>query len=224
MGKDTTEYEEGDDEEEGETEKDSNQNDDYENEGLDYDDQTIGKNKEPEVETVDSLSQSLKNLANLEGRESLYVEIPKVDLDKIIISHDTIYKSCQEHFAEMVTRDESIDNDIDDLSARFRLMHGKTVLEVDNEYNKFKRSAQKEVSYLVKEFECRKAASSYARASTSRTGVLDTTKLHTYRYNEDLFKKVTTLADGKNHGLVYILDWSGSVSYTHLTLQTIYSV
>jgi hypothetical protein len=40
---------------------------------------------------------------------------------------------------------------------------------------------------------------------------LDCTKLHTYKYNEDLFKKVTTLADGKNHGLVFILDWSGSM-------------
>jgi hypothetical protein len=64
----------------------------------------------------------------------------------------------------------------------------------------------------VKEFECRKAADSYARASTARTGVLDCTKLHTYKYNEDLFKKVTTLSDGKNHGLVFILDWSGSMS------------
>jgi hypothetical protein len=26
------------------------------------------------------------------------------------------------------------------------------------------------------------------------------------------FKKVTTLADGKNHGLVFVLDWSGSMS------------
>ena len=52
---------------------------------------------------------------------------------------------------------------------------------------------------------------SYARSTISRTGVLDTTKLHTYRYNEDLFKKVTTLADGKNHGLVFVLDWSGSM-------------
>jgi len=63
----------------------------------------------------------------------------------------------------------------------------------------------------VKEFECRKAADSYARASTARTGVLDCTKLHTYKYNEDLFRKVTTLADGKNHGLVFVLDWSGSM-------------
>ena len=67
------------------------------------------------------------------------------------------------------------------------------------------------MNYLVKEFECRKSADSYARATVSRTGVLDTAKLHTYRYNEDLFKKVTTLADGKNHGLIFILDWSGSM-------------
>ena len=77
--------------------------------------------------------------------------------------------------------------------------------DVDAEFAKFKKSAQKEVNYLVKEFECRKSADSYARATVSRTGVLDTAKLHTYRYNEDLFKKVTTLADGKNHGLVFVL-------------------
>ena len=82
---------------------------------------------------------------------------------------------------------------------------------VDLDFKKFKVSAQKEVNYLVKEFECKKSADSYARASTSRTGVLDTARLHTYKYNEDLFKKVTTLADGKNHGLVFVLDWSGSM-------------
>jgi len=52
---------------------------------------------------------------------------------------------------------------------------------------------QKEVNYLVKEFECKKAADSYARATTARTGVLDTTKLHTYKYNEDLFQRKSQL-------------------------------
>jgi hypothetical protein len=85
--------------------------------------------------------------------------------------------------------------------------------EVDADYVQFKRDAQKEVSYLVKEFECRKSASAYARSSTDRTGVLDTKKLQTYRFNEDLFKRVTVLPDGKNHGLVFILDWSGSMQY-----------
>ena len=61
--------------------------------------------------------------------------------------------------------------------------------EVDTKFVEFKRNAQKEVNYLVKEFECKKAASSYARATTSRTGVLDTVKLHTYKYNEDFIQK-----------------------------------
>ena len=80
----------------------------------------------------------------------------------------------------------------------------KPLVRQDKEFREFKRSAQKEVNYLVKEFECRKAADSYARASTARTGVLDCSKLHTYKYNEDLFRKVTTLANGKNHGLVFV--------------------
>jgi hypothetical protein len=36
-------------------------------------------------------------------------------------------------------------------------------------------------------------------------------KLHTYKYNEDLFKKVTVLPGATNHGLVMIVDWSGSM-------------
>jgi hypothetical protein len=97
--------------------------------------------------------------------------------------------------------------------------------EVDKEYREFKRSAQKEVNYLVKEFECKKAADSYARATTSRTGILDCSKLHTYKYNEDLFKKVTTLANGKNHGLVFILDWSGSMSQVMMdTIKQLYNL
>ena len=66
----------------------------------------------------------------------------------------------------------------------------------------------------MKEFECRKAADSYARATTSRTGVLDCSKLHTYKYNEDLFKKVTTLADGKI--MVLYLFWTGQVQWDTL--------
>ena len=102
--------------------------------------------------------------------------------------------------------------------------YDKTV-DPDATFVKFKRSAQKEVNYLVKEFECKKSASAYARATTSRTGVLDTSRLHTYKYSEDLFKKVTVLPEGKNHGLVFILDWSGSMSNVMLdTVKQLYNL
>ena len=84
--------------------------------------------------------------------------------------------------------------------------------DVDAEYRKFKRECSREVNYLAKEFEMKKAATSYSRESVARTGVLDTSKLHTYKFSEDLFKKVTVRPDGKNHGMIFLLDWSGSMA------------
>ena len=51
----------------------------------------------------------------------------------------------------------------------------------------------------------------YARAAVSKTGSLDMGRLHTYKFNDDIFKKVTTLPGATNHGMVMCLDWSGSM-------------
>jgi hypothetical protein len=153
--------------------------------------------EDPEVKTMESLEEALKQLVENGGPENVYLELPKLDLNKIIVPNSEIHDKCKESWDSWIEEQE--------------YSHEDVFGEVDKKFVEFKRSAQKEVNYLVKEFECRKAADSYARATTARTGVLDCTKLHTYKYNEDLFKKVTTLADGKNHGLVFILDWSGSM-------------
>ena len=160
-------------------------------------------NLEPEIETADALEEALRGLNNLDSSgEKRYIELPKVDLKNIIISndkiHDRINLEWEDQSKAWAERPYSLSNNMFE--------------EVDEDYIKFKRNAQKEVSYLVKEFECKKSASAYARATTARTGILDTTKLHTYKFNEDLFKKVTVIPDGKNHGLVFVLDWSGSMA------------
>lgn len=152
------------------------------------------EDSKPEVKTMDSLEDALKQLVNSSGHENVYLELPKLDLKKVVVSNSKIHDGCKKYWSSYLEDD-----------------HHDIFNEVDKKYIEFKRSAQKEVNYLVKEFECRKAADSYARATTSRTGVLDCSRLHSYKYNEDLFKKVTTLADGKNHGLVFVLDWSGSM-------------
>jgi hypothetical protein len=156
------------------------------------------ESEELEVKTMDSLEEALKDLVENSTFENVYLELPELDLSKIIVPNSEIHSKCDDAWNELI---EHVDFD-----------KGHIFGEVDKRYSEFKKSAQKEVNYLVKEFECRKAADSYARASTARTGVLDCTKLHTYKYNEDLFRKVTTLADGKNHGLVFVLDWSGSMA------------
>jgi hypothetical protein len=153
---------------------------------------------EPEVKTMDSLEESLKDLIGDSGAESVYLELPQLDLKRVIIPNAEIHSKCKEHWSSYLEHYEYQYSDI--------------FGEVDRKFVDFKRSAQKEVNYLVKEFECRKAADSYARSTTARTGVLDCSRIHSYKYSEDLFKKITTLADGKNHGLVFVLDWSGSMA------------
>ena len=183
-----------------------------------------------EVETADSLEEAIKNLAQTNARETVYWEIPQVDLKRIIISNETIHELCDTQFAEdevkfeEMVKAQKLKYPDFDYYRESSWNYDKTV-DPDATFVKFKRSAQKEVNYLVKEFECKKSASAYARATTSRTGVLDTSRLHTYKYSEDLFKKVTVLPEGKNHGLVFILDWSGSMSNVMLdTVKQLYNL
>lgn len=70
----------------------------------------------------------------------------------------------------------------------------------------------KYIAMLVKEFEMRKNATEYARAQVSRSGQLDTSKLHQYKLKNDLFKRVTTIGKGKSHAMQLVFDMSGSMS------------
>ena len=171
-----------------------------------------------EVKTSQSLEENLKDLVNTSGVENIYLEIPEVDLDAVIASNEEIHQEIDGFFNVQEKRFA------EECPSLFKA-HGSVFSAADESFSKFKKSAQKEVSYLVKEFECRKSAASYARSSVARTGVLDCSKLHTYKYNEDLFKKVTSLSEGKNHGLVFILDWSGSMSRVlQDTLKQLYNL
>ena len=145
--------------------------------------------------TSRSFDEKSQDLVDKFAKETHYVELPKINLDTVVIPNAFIHQKAKEFYQEHV-------------SGWIR----ETYEQLSKNYASYKKSAEKEVSYLVKEFECKKSADQYARSSTARTGVLDTSKLHTYKFNEDLFKKVSIVPDGKNHGLIFILDWSGSMS------------
>ena len=50
-------------------------------------------------------------------------------------------------------------------------------------------------------------------------------RLHTYKFNDDLFRKVTTLPGATNHGFVLFLDWSGSMAYNLTnTLKQLFNI
>jgi hypothetical protein len=70
----------------------------------------------------------------------------------------------------------------------------------------------KMVNFMHKIFEQKKAASNYRKISISKTGQIDTNKLHNYRLKDDIFLKSSVYYDGKNHGVIMLVDFSGSMS------------
>ena len=144
-----------------------------------------------ESETDKAFSEKQKQLSSNRYSQDLnYVELPPLNVETFVISNNQVMEDCHVCYKEQA-------------SVLF--------VEADTSYVKFRAESQREVNYLVKEFEMRKSADQYARASTAKTGILDTQKLHTYKWNEDVFKKINVVPDGKNHGLIFILDWSGSM-------------
>lgn len=79
------------------------------------------------------------------------------------------------------------------------------------EFDKFMIESERMVNYLVKEFEMRKSAQAYRRAQVSKSGSLNMNKIHAYKLTDDIFRRITTIPEGKNHGMVFLLDWSGSM-------------
>ena len=178
-----------------------------ESEELDTD-EVEQEGKEPQATTDQAFEDGISELNGMSsGVQNIYVEVPNVDLDNIIIDQAEVQRLIDEDFArQLIPMEHKCE------------YTGKVTTQVsdfdyvDLQYRNFKKEAQREVNYLVKEFECKKSADAYSRSFTSKTGVLDCTKLHTYKYNEDLFRKINVIPDGQNHGLIFVLDWSGSMA------------
>ncbi len=144
-----------------------------------------------------------------QSKSYYYRSIPEPILDKVIHSNENFLKDMKKSFR----------NDV--ATARNYLPY------LNKEYKKFTNDSKKTIMYLVKEFEMKKAATAYKRSSTHKTGTIDPLKLHSYKFNEDIFKRLTVSPDAKNHGMMMLLDWSGSMSDTifktvQQTIQLVY--
>ena len=159
--------------------------------------------------TDEALAQALETLVDDHAKEWVYLSIPNPKVDDYIVPFNVTQYNLYNHFYS------------EDRDSTWK----EYVQYAVDHYNSFKKDTQKTVSYLCKQFEMKKSADEYRRAATSKTGVLDTNKLHTYKYNDDIFKKVTVVPEGKNHGLVMYLDWSGSMQQQLLdTLKQTYNL
>lgn len=150
-----------------------------------------GNNDETEIRSLTD-ENFKKNESKLFAKDEdtyYYGNIPDVDLSKAILDHKEVFKTYRE--------------DTKHINYNF------------DGFQKFRNDTNKVVNYMVKEFELRKNADQLKRAATAKTGELNMNKVFSYKFNDDIFKKITVMPNGKSHGLVMFLDWSGSMS-THL--------
>lgn len=135
--------------------------------------------------TDEAYRRNEKNLFSDDGDSYVYANIPKFDINHII------------DYKRMLRMMKSDNFSVDPSFVK--------------KFNAYKRESSKVVSYLVKEFELRKNAEQMKRASTAKTGDLNMSRLYSYNFTDDIFKKMTVVPQGKSHGLVMFLDWSGSM-------------
>ena len=170
---------------------------------------------ETESITQQAFDQALETLIDDNAKEWKYLTLPDIKVEDYIVSHKTIQEDLHEHFynpkQKHVVTEEERKMFLDLMQANKEYVLKK--------YNQFKKSANKEVNYLIKQFEMKKSADQYKRQATSKTGVINTNSLYKYKLTDDIFKRITTVPDGKNHGLVFHIDWSGSM--THVLLDTL---
>ena len=143
--------------------------------------------KELESQTEKNFTEKLEELADENTEYRYYTLDDKYEFDPII------------GFKRILTETKEVDEMLAERP------------QSKKDYDQFMTESGRVVSYLLKEFEMRKSATLYKRAQTSKIGSLDMKKVWSYKLNDDLFKRIMTLPQGKNHGMIFLLDWSGSM-------------
>jgi hypothetical protein len=67
------------------------------------------------------------------------------------------------------------------------------------------------INFMVQQFEAKRKAAQFAKSRENKTGVLNADKLWATKLTEDVFLSNTVVPDGKNHGMLMVIDFSGSM-------------
>ena len=145
------------------------------------------------TETQTAFDSKLEKLVDTESINS-YLRIPKIPLGEIIVPMSKVHEAIDEELSKQSP-------DLPDLKALSAL-----------DFKKFSSEQKSLISYLIKEFEMRKSADEHKRTKEGKTGILNPNKLHAYKFSEDIFLRNSVVSDGKNHGFVMFVDWSGSMT------------
>ena len=141
---------------------------------------------EPTCETDSAFRKKESELLDEKSKDYVYVTPPEPNLKNIITPAKRVNQLLSEYYTDDSKKTEN--------------------------YNSFKNRNERYISLLAKEFEMKKAAAAYSKAKTSNTGDIDVSKLYKYQIDDTIFKKMMRVPKGKSHGLILLLDKSGSMS------------
>jgi hypothetical protein len=147
--------------------------------------------EEMKSETQDALNRALNRLIKADTTQITYVRPTNAVFRDSIVPLESIRDS---YSVSMNVKPSSIDLN-------------------SEAFMKFMSGIKPEVTFMVQQFEMKKSAAAYARASVHKTGVLNTQKLSQYKTHDDIFLRHTVIPEGKNHGIVMLVDWSASMDH-----------
>jgi hypothetical protein len=206
-----------DDLEEGEMYSDYDMDGDYEEgdefEG-DFEDSHKGGrgssfNEDPESFTDRIFREKEKSLLNDSIQPYVYVNLNTVDVKNFVVPHSLVYSRTD--FSGFDNYAETVKVNFHGVDKNEKFTEELDIFNPNTLFNEYRTRNTKFIAYLVKEFELRRNAAQYARASVAKTGELDTEKVWSYKLKDDLFKRVTKIPLGKNHAMIMFVDWSGSM-------------
>jgi hypothetical protein len=142
----------------------------------------------PEPTTQDHFDHQIEDFTDKKADNVVYVSLPTPILENILVDHKDVHEKIRRHFCLM------------------------DITKAEAAFGQFQEANDRKIKYIHNEFEMRKQADRYKRTKTHKTGALDTLRLHSYKYDDTIFKTVATSCDGRNHGLLFVIDWSGSMS------------
>ena len=182
---------EGEEEDDGQDPRDSHGKKEYAP-GDDY----------PDSETDAAWSNAQNDLLDEKSKDNQYYHVHEfTNLSDFVFDYKTVLKDFKDNRKKHMVSSSHYHSDL------YQTAYPKLIAD----YKLFIKNQNKAVNYMVKEFELKKAATAHSRAMQSNSGVVDPLKLHSYKYNDDIFKRLTVTPDGKNHGLMMFIDWSGSM-------------
>ena len=152
-------------------------------------------------DTMKNLEKNLQKSVDTHSGTTHICTLPDIDLDNAIVDHKEFYKR--------------VDSKAIERACGNNYEHASRVNEaMDRLLAKVKEDSIRSVNIMINQFNRKKAADESRKSRINKTGKLNMDKLHQYKISEDIFLSRTITKDGKNHGFLIFLDWSGSMSYT----------